>query len=111
MQSSHGFGANPRCILTLATLAVLGASSPAFAAGDDVKPFAVRTPTVVGPIASTPSNFGMEVEGFDIMPAVPSGYVVEEFFVSGVGNIYEFTPTGIRVVAPCPAAATAGCTN
>jgi alpha/beta hydrolase family protein len=42
---------------------------------------------------------------------VPHGYVVEEFFVSGTGNLYEYTPTGIRMVSPCPAAATSGCTN
>jgi len=37
--------------------------------------------------------------------------VVEEFFFSGTGNIYEYTPTGIRVVDPCPPALTQGCTN
>src|SRR4051812_41808417 len=90
---------------------VIGLSTRAHAAGDDVQPFTVKVPTLTGPIPSTPSNFGMGIEGFDIMPPVPAGYVVEEFFVSGTGNIYEYTPTGIRVVSPCPPAATAGCTN
>lgn len=92
-----------------AALAVIAPAS--IAAADDVQPFAVALPTVTGPIPSTPDNFGFAIEGFDVQPPVPDGYVIEEFFVSGVGNLYEFTPTGIRVVSPCPAAATSGCTN
>lgn len=100
----------------LAMVAALGLSwalapASARAAGDDVTPFAVALPTVTGPIASTPTDFPFGAEGFDIMPPVPRGYVVEEFFVSGTGNLYEYTPTGIRVVSPCPPAATSGCTN
>ena len=83
----------------------------AIAAADDVQPFTVALPTVTGPIPSTPDNFGFAIEGFDVQPPVPDGYVIEEFFLSGAGNLYEFTPTGIRVVSPCPAAATSGCTN
>ena len=59
------------------------------ASAADVTPFNVTLPTVTGPIPSTPTNFAMGVEGFDIMPAVPKGYVIEEFFFSGKGNIYE----------------------
>lgn len=92
-----------------AALAVIAPA--AIAAADDVQPFTVALPTVTGPIPSTPDNFGFAIEGFDVQPPVPDGYVIEEFFVSGVGNLYEFTPTGIRVVSPCPAAATSGCTN
>jgi hypothetical protein len=100
-----------RCV-PAAVVAALGLlPSPAFAAGDDVTPFTVALPTATGPIASTATDFPFGAEGFDIMPAVPRGYVVEEFFLSGVGNLYEYTPTGIRVVSPCPAAATSGCTN
>lgn len=96
-------------ITTAAALAVLAPA--AIAAADDVRPFTPPIPMVTGPIPSTPDNFGFGIEGFDVQPAVPPGYVIEEFFVSGTGNIYEFTPTGIRVVSPCPAAATSGCTN
>ncbi|HET7506281.1 MAG TPA: alpha/beta hydrolase domain-containing protein [Kofleriaceae bacterium] len=96
----------------MAIALALGLAPPAaHAAGDDVTPFTVTLPTVTGPIASTPTNFPFGAEGFDVMPPVPTGYVVEEFFVSGTGRLYEFTPTGIRVVSPCPAAATSGCTQ
>lgn len=97
--------------MVVALVAALGLPPAAIAAGDDVTPFLVRLPAVTGPIPSTPTNFGFGIEGFDIMPPVPRGYVVEEFFVSGTGNIYEYTPTGIRVVSPCPPAATTGCTG
>ena len=92
------------CALVLAALAF-----PVLAA--DVTPFTVAIPTVTGPIASTDTSFPFGVEGFDIQPPVPKGYVIEEFFISGTGNIYEYTPTGIRLVATCPARATLGCTN
>ena len=95
--------------LGLGAIAAALALSPAIAAAD-VAPFSVALPTVTGPIPSTPDNFGFGVEGFDVQPPVPDGYVIEEFFVSGTGNLYEFTPTGIQVVSPCPAAATSGCT-
>src|SRR5215467_10726982 len=91
--------------------AAVGLAAPAHAAGDDVVPFTVALPTVTGPIASTPTDFPFGAEGFDVMPPVPHGYVVEEFFVSGTGNLYEYTPTGIRIVSPCPASATSGCTS
>src|SRR5579872_6319007 len=92
-----------------AALAVIAPA--AIATADDVQPFTVALPTVTGPIPSTSDNFGFGIEGFDVQPPVPDGYVIEEFFVSGVGNLYEFTPTGIRVVSPCPTAATSGCTS
>jgi hypothetical protein len=87
---------------------VLGASA---AHADDVAPFQVTLPTVSGPVPSDPNSFAFGAEGFGSQPAVPDGYVVEEFFFSGTGNIYEYTPTGIRVVDPCPPALTQGCTN
>lgn len=95
-----------------AVTAVLGLLSLSGVAGAaDVAPFAVKLPDVTGPIPSTETNFPFGAEGFDIMPPVPKGYVVEEFFFSGTGNLYEYTPTGIQVVSPCPARATLGCTN
>src|ERR1044071_359982 len=98
--------------LALASASALAVIAPAAtAAADDVTPFAVALPTVTGPFASTPDNFGFAIEGFDVQPPVPDGYVIEEFLVSGVGNLYEFTPTGIRVVSSCPAAAASGSTN
>jgi len=87
----------------LAALALLAASFPA--AGADVSPFTVTEPTVVGPIVSTADNYGYIIEGFDVQPPPPKGYVVEEYFFSGKGDIYEYTPTGIQRVASCPAAA------
>ncbi|HEX7835838.1 MAG TPA: alpha/beta hydrolase domain-containing protein [Kofleriaceae bacterium] len=94
---------------TAAALAVLAPA--AIAAADDVKPFTPVRPTVTGPIPSTADSFAFGVEGFDVQPQVPDGYVIEEFFVSGTGNLYEFTPTGVQIVSPCPAAATSGCTG
>lgn len=90
-------------------LAIIGMPSAASAA--DVTPFTVGFPTVSGPIPSTSANFPFIADGFNVEPAVPKGYVEEEFFVSGTGNIYEYTPTGIRLVASCPAVAARGCTN
>jgi hypothetical protein len=111
MQSSQRLGATCAHWCGGIVVAAVGLSpSLAAAAGDDVTPFAVSLPTVTGPIASTPTSFAFGAEGTGIMPAVPSGYVVEELLVSGTGRLYEYTPTGIRVVSPCPAAATSGCT-
>jgi Alpha/beta hydrolase domain len=84
-------------------------ATPAQAASGDVTPFTVAMPTVTGPIPSTPTSFPFIADGFSVQPAVPAGYVEEEFFVSGVARIYEYTSTGIRVVTPCPAAVTTGC--
>jgi len=93
----------------VAALGLLALPPPARAA--DVVPFAVALPQVSGPIPSTSTSFPYIAEGFDVMPPVPDGYVEEEFFFSGTGNLYEFTPTGIQVVTPCPARADLGCTN
>ena len=98
-----------RGAMIAAAIAVIAPA--AIAAAADVAPFTVALPTVTGPIPSTPDNFGFAIEGFDVQGPVPDGYVIEEFFVSGTGNLYEFTPTGIQVVSPCPAAATSGCTG
>jgi hypothetical protein len=76
----------------------------------DVTSFTVSIPTVTGPIASTSTDFPFIALGFDVEPPVPDGYVEQEYFFSGTGTIYEYTPTGIELVSPCPAAATAGCT-
>ncbi len=85
--------------------------SPQSGSAADVAPFTVNSPTVTGPISSTPTNFPFVADGFGYAPAVPPGYVEEEFFFSGTGNLYEYTATGIRVVTPCPAAAALGCTD
>ena len=70
----------------LATAAALAMFAPAAtAAADDVAPFAVALPTVTGPFPSTPDNFGFAIEGFDVQPPVPAGYVIEEFFISRDG--------------------------
>src|SRR5262249_7385731 len=84
---------------------------PAAALATDVTPFTVTLPTVTGPIPSTATNFPFIALGFDVEPPLPEGYVEEEFFVSGTGNLYEYTPTGIQIVTPCPAIAARGCSN
>jgi Alpha/beta hydrolase domain len=101
-----------RTVLIVGTLAVAAfgpATAPARAAGDDVSPFTVATPSVTGPIPSTSTSFPFIADGFSVQPAVPAGYEEEEFFVSGTARIYEYTATGIRVVTPCPAGVTTGC--
>jgi len=87
------------------------AAAPASAAGDDVTPFRVATPAVTGPVPSTTTSFPFIADGFSVQPAVPDGYVEDEFFVSGTARIYEYTATGIRVVSPCPAVVTTGCAS
>ena len=54
-------------------------------------PFTVSIPTVTGPIPSTRTNFPYIAEGFDVEPPVPAGYVEQEYFFSGTGNLYEYT--------------------
>jgi hypothetical protein len=101
-------------LLVLASLAVCGllelAAAPAVAS--DVTPFTVTPPTVTGPIPSTSTDYPFIADGFGGEPAVPAGYRESEYFASGAGNLYEYTPTGIRVVTPCPAStAPYGCTG
>ena len=108
MQTSNRFSFAWR---TCAAALVLAGASLSVAA-QDVTPFEVKEPIVTGPIPSTATNYPFAVEGFDVQPPVPKGYVVEEYFFSGKGDLYEYTPTGIRRVTPCPAAAAAlGCTG
>ena len=69
-------------------------------------------PAVVGPIPSTTTDFPFIADGFSVEPPVPPGYEENEYFVSGRGNLYEYTSAGIRVVSPCPAGAEPfGCKN
>ena len=85
-------------------------AAPALAA--DVKPFTVKTPHVIGPIPSTSTSFPFIADGFSVEPSVPKGYAEDEYFVSGTGNLYQYTTTGVEVVTPCPAStAPFGCTN
>jgi hypothetical protein len=91
--------------------ALSGMALPAPALAMDVTPFTVTVPSVTGPIPSTATNFPYIADGFSVEPPVPQGYVEEEFFFSGTGNLYEYTPTGIAIVTPCPAIAARGCTN
>jgi hypothetical protein len=87
------------------------AASPGIASAADVTPFTVKIPSVTGPIPSTATDFPYIADGFDVEPPVPQGYVEEEFFVTGTGNLYQYTPTGIEIVSPCPAVATRGCSD
>jgi Alpha/beta hydrolase domain len=94
----------------LIAAALLASASPALAA--DVKPFTASLPHVTGPIPSTSTNFPFIADGFNVEPSVPEGYVENEYFVSGTGNLYQYTPTGIEVVTPCPSSTGQfGCTN
>lgn len=101
-------------VLALASLTTFGlvglAASPA--AASDVTPFTVTPPSVSGPIPSTATDYPFIADGFGPEPAVPAGYQESEYFISGHGNLYQYTPTGIGVVTPCPAStAPYGCTN
>jgi hypothetical protein len=99
-----------RWLPLLAAVLCVGLVGARPGAASDVTSFTVSIPTVTGPIASTSTDFPFIALGFDVEPPVPDGYVEQEYFFSGTGTIYEYTPTGIELVSPCPAAATAGCT-
>jgi hypothetical protein len=72
----------------------------------------VSPPAVMGPIPSTSTDYPFIADGFGPEPQVPPGYEENEYFVSGRAKLYEYTATGVRVVAPCPASAGAfGCRN
>ncbi len=94
--------------LVVMALCVGLVGTPRSGAAGDVTPFTVSIPTVTGPIASTPTDFPFIALGFSVEPPVPDGYVEQEYFFSGTGTIYEYTPTGIQLVSPCPAVATLG---
>ncbi len=99
----------PLFLATVLSVGLTAAPSPGATA--DVTPFTVSIPTVSGPIPSSPTDFPFIADGFDVMPPVPDGYVEEEFFFSGTGNLYEYTSSGIALVTACPAVATLGCSN
>ncbi len=97
-------------LLVAAALSAGLVGTPRPGAAADVTPFTVSIPTVTGPMPSSPTDFPFIALGFSVEPPVPDGYVEQEYFFSGTGNLYEYTPTSIRLVTPCPAAATLGCT-
>ena len=100
---------HPALGVLIGAVVTLGlATAPSIGAAADVTPFVPLLPTVWGPIASTSSNFPFIADGFDVFGPVPKGYVEDEFFFSGTGNLYEYTSTGIEVVTPCPASVTEG---
>jgi hypothetical protein len=100
-----------RIAVVLALTAFGPMATPAQAAANDVGPFTVSVPTVSGPVPSTSSSFPFIADGFSVEPPVPDGYAEDEFFFSGRASIYQWTPTGIQVVTPCPPAVATGCTN
>src|SRR5215467_5810426 len=89
----------------LVSLAVFGLPgvAAAHALAADVTPFTVTPASVTGPIPSTSTDYPFIADGFGPEPAVPAGYQESEYFISGTGNLNEYTPTGIEVVTPCPA--------
>ena len=65
-------------VVSCACLGVTGCASGGAAR---VSRLAVPTPTVAGPIPSTPSDFPFIGDGFGPEPPVPSGYQESEYFV------------------------------
>ena len=99
-----------RCIVL--SCACLGVAGCASGGPQRTSRSAVTTPTVGGPIPSTRSNFPFIADGFGPEPRVPSGYEENEYFVSARAKLYEYSATGVRVIAPCPASAgRLGCRN
>jgi hypothetical protein len=92
-----------RCLVV--SCACLGVAGCASRGPHRTSRLAVPTPTVAGPIPSTPSNFPFIADGFGPEPRVPSGYEENEYFVSGRAKLYEYSATGVRVIAPCPTSA------
>ena len=65
-----------------------------------------------GPDPVDASDFPFIADGFGPEPRVPSGYEENEYFVSGRAKLYEYSASGVRVIAPCPASAgRRGCRN
>ena len=99
-----------RCLVV--SCACLGVAGCASGAPRRTSRLAVPMPAVAGPIPSTSSNFPFIADGFGPEPRVPSGYEENEYFVSGRAKLYEYSATGVRVIAPCPASAgRLGCRN
>ena len=99
-----------RCLVV--SCACVGVTGCASDAAVRVSRQAVPTPTVVGPIPSTPSDYPFIADGFGPEPPVPSRYEESEYLVSGRAKLYEYSATGVRVIAPCPASARPmGCRN
>ncbi len=72
----------------------------------------VPLPSVTGPIPTSATDYPFIADGFGPQLPVPPGYQESEYFVSGRANLYEYTPTGVRVVSPCPQlAGSLGCRN
>jgi hypothetical protein len=96
------------CLVWFGCLALAGCS----AGGTRGTRSAVSSPSLVGPIPSTSTDYPFIADGFGPEPPVPPGYEENEYFVTGRGKLYEYTATGIRVVSPCPTSAEPlGCTN
>jgi hypothetical protein len=95
------------CLVWCGGLALAGCSGASHQAT-----FRVSPPSVLGPMPSTSSDYAFIADGFGPQPPVPAGYEENEYFVSGRGNLYEYAPSGVRVVSPCPASAEPlRCTN
>ena len=92
-----------RCLVV--SCACLGVAGCASGGPHRTSRFAVPTPRVAGPIRSTWSDFPFIADGFGPEPRVPSGYEENEYFVSGRAKLYDYSATGVRVIAPCPASA------
>ena len=105
--SVRGAGRAALCaVLASMMLAAIGDPSRAGAVGSDLKPFTASTPTVSAEVPWTNTSTPFGADGVYPEFPLPRGYVEREYFISGTASIYEFSPHGVRVVAPCPAAVT-----
>ena len=105
MFAVHDVGGRRFLRFLVVSCACLGVAGCASGGPERISRLAVPTPTVVGPIRSTWSDFPFIADGFGPEPRVPSGYEESEYFVSGRAKLYEYGATGVRVVASCPASA------
>ena len=93
-------------VSALILLAGTAQATTASAGGSDVEPFSASSPKVSTEVRQTDTSAPFAADGVYPQFPLPHGYVEREYFISGTANIYEFSPDGIRVVAPCPAAVT-----
>jgi hypothetical protein len=82
--------------MVLAPLAPLAVAAPA-------SPFVPPLPTVVGPIPVSDDSVPFLGAGLAGGAGLPADYVEEEYFASGVANVYDWAyPTGVEVFESRP---------
>ena len=92
----HGLAAASAALALLAPLARVAGAAPA-------SPFVPPLPTVSGPIPVSADSVPYLGSGLKGDAGLPAGYVEEEYFVSGVANVYDWAyPTGVEVFEARP---------